>query len=210
MKRTRIKICGLTTPQDAVAAAHCGVDALGLVLYPPSPRALSIAAGRAVAQALPPFVSLVCLFVNPSRSLVDQAVAELRPHMLQFHGEEDRAQCEYSGLPYLKVLRPGAHYDVATEARRYPSAAGILLDSPHPSKRGGSGQSFDWSQVGEHPRQPLLLAGGLNVDNVTAALEQLHPYGIDVSSSVESAPGRKDAAKIAALCAKVRQYDMGA
>jgi phosphoribosylanthranilate isomerase len=204
--RTRIKICGITRPQDAVAAARAGADAVGLVFYPPSPRFLSVERARELRDALPPFVQAVALFVNPDAAQVAQVIGRVHPAMLQFHGEETPAFCGQFGLPYVKACRVAPGVDLLKYLHTFPAASGWLLDA-HVEEYGGVGASFDWSLVPQRLDRPLVLSGGLTRDNVGAAVRRVKPWAVDVSSGVESAKGIKDAAKIAAFIAEVRNAD---
>jgi phosphoribosylanthranilate isomerase len=208
--RTRIKICGLTRPGDARMAAEAGADAIGLVFYPPSPRYLSAERALEIRDALPPFVQSVALFVNPDAAQVAQVIGRVRPGLLQFHGEETPQFCAQCGMPYITAyrvrsgVRPGV--DLLEYLRPFSSAAAWLLDS-HVEEYGGVGERFDWSIVPRRLERPLILSGGLAPDNVAEAIRRLRPWGVDVSSGVESAKGIKDAAKIAAFIAEVRNAD---
>lgn len=204
--RTRIKICGITRIADAAAAARAGADAIGLVFYPPSPRFLSVERAREIRDALPPFVQTVALFVNPDAALVAQVIGRVHPAMLQFHGEESPQLCEQFGLPYIKACRvkPGA--PALEYLRPFSRAAAWLFDS-HVPEYGGVGESFDWSLVPATDK-PVILSGGLSRENVAAAIRRVRPWGVDVSSGVESAKGVKDAAKVAAFIAEVRNADV--
>lgn len=197
--RTRVKICGITRAEDALAAARAGADAIGLVFYAQSPRAVDVAQARAVMQALPPFVTTVGLFVNAAPEAIRALLAALPLDMLQFHGDEPAAACRGYGRPYLKALRLAAGEDPAALARPYEDAAGILVDSYVEGVPGGTGQTFDWSQLSGGLSRPLILAGGLTPANVAAAVKQVRPWGVDVSGGVEAVPGIKDAAKIEAF-----------
>ncbi len=209
--RTRIKICGITRPADAVAAAEAGADAIGLVFYPPSPRYLSGERAIDIRDALPPFVQSVALFVNPDAAQVAQVIGRVRPAMLQFHGEETAQFCAQFGMPYVKACRvksgvsTGA--DLLEYLRPFSGAAGWLLDS-FVEEYGGVGERFDWSLVPAKRDKPLILSGGLARGNVADAVRRVRPWGVDVSSGVESAKGIKDAAKIAAFIAEVRNADV--
>ena len=204
--RTRIKICGITRPADARAAAEAGADAIGLVFYPPSPRFLNVERALEVRDALPPFVQVVALFVNPDAAQVAQVIGRVKPSMLQFHGEETPELCDGFGLPYIKACRVksgvSAGVDLLKYLRPFSRAAGWLLDS-HVEEYGGVGERFDWSLVPAVRERPLVLSGGLTAGNVAGAIRQVRPWGVDVSSGVESAKGIKDAAKIAAFVAEV-------
>ena len=205
--RTRVKICGITRAQDARAAALAGADAIGLVFYPPSPRCLSLDWARQLAIEMPPFVTSVALFVNPSAAEVSAVLERVRPAMLQFHGEEDPVFCAQFGVPYLKACRMGPGVDLLEYLRPYAGAAGWLLDS-HVAEYGGVGESFDWSLVPAVRSHPIVLSGGLRSENVREAVRRVRPWAVDVSSGVESAKGIKDAAKIAAFVAEVRNADV--
>ena len=191
--RTRVKICGITRPEDGVAAAQLGADAIGLVLYPPSPRFVDVETARRIVAALPPFVTVVGLFMNAEPVAVQRVIDRVPLHLLQFHGDEDPDYCASFGLPYLKAVPMGAHADVLDYERRFATTAGLLLDSHGGDQMGGSGQGFDWTRIPAERRKPLILAGGLHPDSVAEAIRQVRPYAVDVSSGVESAKGIKDA-----------------
>ena len=203
-----MKICGITRTEDARAAARAGADAIGLVFYPPSPRYLSTERAVEIRDALPPFVQTVALFVNPDSAQVAQVIGRVRPAMLQFHGEETPEFCAQFGTPYVKAyrVRGGARGGDALEyLRPFSRAAAWLFDS-HVPEYGGVGESFDWSLVPATDKA-LILSGGLSQANVAAAIRRVRPWGVDVSSGVESAKGIKDAARIAAFMAEVRNAD---
>ncbi len=205
--RTRVKICGITRPEDGVRAALLGADAIGLVFYAPSPRAVSVGRAAEIVASLPPFVTRVGLFVNAAPAEVAAVLEGVRLDLLQFHGEEHEVDCLGFGLPYLKAItmRPGL--DVAAAVAAYPSASGILLDAYHPAVPGGSGESFDWDRVPNERPAPIVLAGGLTPANVAAAVRTVRPYAVDVSSGVEAAKGIKDADKMAEFIRGVRRGD---
>jgi phosphoribosylanthranilate isomerase len=205
--RTRIKICGITRPQDARAAAEAGADAIGLVFYPRSPRFLSVERALEIRDAVPPFVQVVALFVNPDAAQVAQVIGRVKPAILQFHGEETPRFCEEFGLPFIKACRVKAGVDLLEYLRPFARAAAWLLDS-HVEEYGGVGERFDWSLAPAVRERPLVLSGGLNAGNVAGAVRQVKPWGVDVSSGVESAKGIKNAAKIAAFVAEVRNADV--
>ena len=208
--RTRIKICGITRPADGQAAARAGADAIGLVFYPPSPRYLSLERAREIRDALPPFVQSVALFVNADAAQVSQVIGGVHPAMLQFHGEETPDFCAQFGLPYVKAYRVRSGVNSAVPAleylRPFSRAAAWLFDS-HVPEYGGVGESFDWSLVPATDK-PVILSGGLSQSNVAEAVRRVKPWGVDVSSGVESAKGIKDAGKIAAFIAEVRNADV--
>jgi phosphoribosylanthranilate isomerase len=199
----RIKICGLTRAEDVQAAVAAGVDAIGLVFYPDSPRHVSIEQAAALCRHVPPFVTIVGLFVNASRAEVHRVCEDVPLNLLQFHGDETVDQCEGFGLPYLRAARVRPGVDLLEFASQFPSARALLLDTWTPAY-GGSGESFDWSLVPTACPLSVILSGGLNPDNVANAIRQVRPAAVDVSSGVESAKGIKDAAKIHAFVSAVR------
>lgn len=205
--RTRVKICGITRTEDALAAAGAGADAVGFVFYPPSPRFVSIERAIELRNVLPPFVQTVALFVNPERKFVDDVLNQVRPSMLQFHGEEAPEFCSGFSVPWLKACRVREGVDLLEYFRSYPGASGWLADA-YVDGYGGAGQSFDWSLVPPERDRPLVLSGGLGVDNVREAIRRVRPWAVDVSSGVESAKGIKDAAKIAAFIREVKNADV--
>jgi phosphoribosylanthranilate isomerase len=204
--RTRVKICGITRPADALAAARAGADAIGLVFYPPSPRYLSLDRAREIRDVLPPFVQTVALFVNADGAQVSQVIGRVHPAMLQFHGDEAPDFCAQFGLPFVKACRMKEGVSALEYLRPFSTAAAWLFDS-HVPEYGGVGESFDWSLVPAIDK-PVILSGGLSRDKVAEAIRRVRPWGVDVSSGVESAKGIKDAAKIAAFIAEVRNADV--
>lgn len=200
----RIKICGITRIEDALAAVAAGADAIGLVFYGKSPRAVGVEQAAAIVQALPPFVTTVGLFVDMPRDQLQQLLQRLPLDLLQFHGDESPADCEGHGRPYIKALRVRPGEDVAAAMAPYSGARGILLDTFVEGVPGGTGASFDWSLVPENATKPIILAGGLDADNVAAAIRQVSPYAVDVSGGVEASKGIKDAGKIRAFLQAVR------
>jgi phosphoribosylanthranilate isomerase len=204
--RTRIKICGLTREQDVDAAVEAGADAVGFVLYERSPRHVSIARLAQLARRLPPLVMPVCLFVNASPDLIDEAVAAVPTALLQFHGDEGREQCEQPGRPYLRAIRMAPGVDLLDCASGFASAAGLLLDA-FVEGYGGGGKAFDWSQIPPGVPLPVVLSGGLNPANVIDGVMHVRPWAVDVSSGVEQDKGIKDAALIRRFCEAVREAD---
>ena len=192
MNRTRVKICGITRPDHARAAAGAGADAIGLVFYEPSPRFVTRAQAAAVCAALPPLVSVVGLFVNPAPDEVEATVAGLPVDLLQFHGEEPPELCAGAGKPYVKAVRVRTRDDVVAAAARHPEARALLLDAHHDALWGGTGTRFDWNVVPGDAGHPIILAGGLTPENVAGAIRLVRPFAVDVSGGVESAPGEKD------------------
>jgi phosphoribosylanthranilate isomerase len=204
--RTRIKICGLTREQDVDAAVVAGADALGFVFYPPSPRYLDVDRAATLMARVPPFVTIVGLFVNARPEDVEAALARLPIQFLQFHGDEVDADCRRHGRPYLKAARMRPGFDLVDYAACFPGAAGLLLDA-FVEGYGGGGEVFDWSLIPAGLGKPLILSGGLNPANVREAVTRVRPWAVDVSSGVEAAKGIKDSAKIAAFVAGVRDAD---
>lgn len=183
-----------------------GADAIGFVFYPPSPRLLSHAQAATLSALVPPFVSRVGLFVNEPEASVRATIDAVGLDLLQFHGEENEAYCRQFGLPYIKAARVRPEVDLLEFASTYPAARGLLLDA-HVAEYGGVGKSFDWQQVPAGIPLPLILSGGLSADNVGEGIRRLRPWAVDVSSGVEVARGIKDAGKIKAFVAAVREAD---
>ncbi|HRQ65633.1 MAG TPA: phosphoribosylanthranilate isomerase [Xanthomonadaceae bacterium] len=202
--RARIKFCGITRVEDALAAADMGVDAVGLVFVPGSARHVDLEAGQAVRRALPPFVTLVALFLDAEPTLIGQVIERVGPDALQFHGSEPEVDCRRWARPYLKALPMASVLDWRAHVGQYPSAQGFVLDSHATGAMGGSGEAFDWSALAPpHPR-PLILAGGLRPDNVGEAVRRVRPWAVDVSSGIESAPGVKCPALMQSFVEEVR------
>jgi phosphoribosylanthranilate isomerase len=193
--RPRVKICGITSPNDARLAAHAGADAIGLVFYPPSPRSVDLEHAQQIASALPAFVSTVALLVDAEDDLIDSICTHLHPGLLQFHGHESAIDCARFAYPYIKAIRMKIDTDVIQimQEHQNPWCKGLLLDAYHPSKAGGTGETFDWNVIPTPEKRtlPLILAGGLNPLNVKEAIQNVQPWAVDVSSGVEYAPGQK-------------------
>ena len=202
---TRIKICGITRVEDATAAIAAGADAIGLVFDRRSARCVDIARSRAIAREVPPFVALVGLFVDATSERVEEVLREVPLSLLQFHGNEPPEQCHRYGRPYIKAIRMRDGVDLKHEAARYADASGLLLDSFVAEQAGGSGKTFDWNRIPRDVGRPIVLAGGLTVDNVRDAIARVRPAAVDVSSGVEVSKGIKDPQKIAAFIAAVRE-----
>ncbi|MFI8372768.1 phosphoribosylanthranilate isomerase [Pseudomonas helleri] len=200
----RSKICGITRIEDALAAVAAGADAIGFVFYAKSPRAVTAVQARAIIAALPPFVTTVGLFVNASACELNETLDAVPLDLLQFHGDETPEQCEGYHRPYIKALRVKAGDDIAGACNAYASASGILLDAYVEGVPGGTGQAFDWSLIPQGLSRPIILAGGLTVDNVVQAIDQVRPYAVDVSGGVEKSKGFKDHDKIRAFMHNVR------
>lgn len=203
MPRTRIKICGVTRIEDALLACELGADAIGMVMTPSSPRCVSLEQACAIREALPAFVDAVVLSHGLPADQVGRIVGVVRPDLVQFHGMEDAAFCGLFGVRYIKALGMAGDLDVRAIAADHPHAAGFVLDGHAPGQQGGQGRTFDWSLVPRDLGRPVILAGGLNAENVAAAIHAVRPWAVDLASGVESAPGIKDAAKLRAFFAAV-------
>ena len=206
----RIKVCGITRPEDALAAARLGADAIGLVFCAGSARQLDIAQARRIIAVLPPFVTPVALFADTPLAEREAVLQEIPCELLQFHGAETAVECERHARPYVKALWPGRVDWGLEAATRYAGAAALLVDcyDEERAQGGGGGKPFDWSLLATStPSQPLILAGGLNADNVATALQQLRPWAVDVSSGVEETPGIKSTEKMAAFIDAVRSTE---
>lgn len=206
MPRTRIKICGITREEDLLAAVVCGVDAVGLVFYEPSPRYVSPARAAQLVRRLPAFVTAVGLFVDASPEFISATLQAVPLELLQFHGDESAADCRRHCRPYIKAARVRPGLDLLEYASRFPDARSLLLDA-FVDGYGGAGQGFDWSLIPPGLPLPITLSGGLDQHNVGRAIEQIRPWAVDVSSGVEVSKGIKDAARIAQFVAGVRDAD---
>ena len=204
---TRIKICGITRPEDAWRAAELGADAIGLVFYEPSPRNVSIEQASEILDILPPFVTSVGLFVNASADEVNSILELLSLDLLQFHGDESPEFCASFDRPWIKAIRMAEGVDLRAEAERYADAWGLLLDAYHPALPGGTGESFEWERVPDDLPTSVILAGGLRADNVGEAIRSVQPYAVDVSGGVEAEKGVKDWGKMADFVAAVHAAD---
>jgi len=207
MTRTRVKICGITREQDAVAVVQAGADALGLVFYPKSPRHVTLGQARRIATAVAPFVTVTGLFVNATEDLVREVLADVPLGLLQFHGQETNQQCNCFGLPFIKSIAMQSETDLLSMMSGYPDAAGFLLDAWQPEIHGGGGVAFDWQQVPEDVHVPIILAGGLTPGNVATAIRLVKPYAVDVSTGVEHNKGIKSREKIDAFMREVRNSE---
>jgi len=205
---TAVKICGITRVEDALAAAHAGAHAIGLVFYPASPRFVDVARAREVSKHLPPFITAVGLFIDPDPSQVRAVLREVPLQLLQFHGDESPELCASFGLPYIKGVRMAPGRDLLQYAALHSRARGLLLDAFVPGVQGGgTGRTFDWALVPRSLPLPVVLAGGLTPANVGDAIRAVRPWAVDVSSGVERDKGIKDASKIAAFVRGVRDAD---
>lgn len=207
MTRTRIKFCGIRRPIDADLAVRAGVDAVGLVLAEGSPRFLSLEQAAIIRARLPSTVQAVVLLRDATAAEVRRAIAEVQPDVLQFHGSEPADFCASFGVPYWRAVPMQGAVDLAGWERRFASSSALLLDAHAPGGAGGQGRTFDWSVI--RTRRPYVLAGGLTPENVGAAVAQLRPFAVDVSSGIESAPGVKDPAKMQRFIEQVRRADEG-
>lgn len=205
--KTRAKICGLTREQDIDAAVAAGADAIGLVFYEPSPRAVTVAQAASLAARVPAFVSVVGLFVNPEREEVLRALDQVPLDLLQFHGDESPEFCASFGRRWIKAVRVRVAGDIAHAFRRYRSASGLLVDAWAPDKFGGTGQRFNWDLIPAERPMPLILAGGLASDNVASAIRQVRPWAVDVSGGVESSKGIKDSSRMIDFISEVHRVD---
>jgi len=201
--RVRVKICGITRMEDALAAVAQGADAIGLVFYAPSPRAVSIEQAAAIATQMPAFVSVVGLFVNAEEGFVKEVTSQVQLDLLQFHGDETPEQCAQYGLPFIKAVRVKSDTNLVQCAKDYSASRALLLDTYTEGVAGGTGHVFDWGLIPPNLNKPVILAGGLTAENVALAIAQVKPYAVDVSGGVEASKGIKDAAKIAAFMQQV-------
>ena len=202
---SRVKICGITTLEDALFVADCGADAIGLVFYGPSPRAVSVDQAATITAALPPFVTTVALFVNADPVRVEEVVDRVRIDQLQFHGDESPEYCAQFSRPWMKAIRMRPEVDLLVEAERFAASSALLVDAYQSGIPGGTGARFDWSRIPSTLHKPLVLAGGLSVENVAEGIEQLQPWAVDVSGGVEEAKGVKSHEKIIRFIEKVKQ-----
>ena len=202
-----MKICGITRPEDGLAAVRCGADAIGLVFYPPSPRAVSLLQAQQIVSKLPPFVTVVGLFVDEPRAGIEQLLRSVRIDLLQFHGSESMDACTGHGRPWIKAVRMYEGVDLIALEKNYTGASGLLLDAYQAGRPGGTGKRFDWERIPSEMASRIILAGGLNPENIASAVSQVRPYAVDVSGGVEVSKGIKDAGKIAAFIEGVKCGD---
>jgi len=194
--RTRVKICGITQKKDALIAIDHGADAIGLVFYAPSPRAVSIVMAKEIVQNIPPFVAVVALFVNAKAAEIQEVLSNVAIDLLQFHGDETADFCQQFNRPYIKAVRVKNETNLVQYANTFSSAKALLLDAYAEGVHGGTGQTFDWQLIPSHLPLPIILAGGLDEKNVQSAIKLVKPYAVDVSGGVEAAKGIKSAEKI--------------
>jgi phosphoribosylanthranilate isomerase len=207
--RTRVKICGIREPAHARIAAEAGADAIGLVFHPDSPRYVTAAQAARVVAQLPPFVMAVGLFVNHAEAQVREVLATVALDLLQFHGDEPAEFCERFARPYVRAVRMGPEADLLEYAGRFKRAKALLLDAHVAGERGGTGRGFDWARIPRELPIPIILSGGLNVENVARAVREVRPWAVDVSSGVETGRGSKDPDKIVEFIRSVRREDAG-
>ena len=201
---TKVKICGFTIAENARQAALAGVDAVGLVFYDKSPRHVSIDVAREIVAMLPPFVNRVGLFVNANPSLIDEVLCEVALDTLQFHGDETVNECMQYDMPFIKSVGVSSETDLKKISNDFSKASALLLDSYSSNTYGGTGTPFDWTLACVEIELPVILAGGLNPDNIAEAISQVKPYAVDASSGVESAKGVKDIDKIKSFISNIR------
>lgn len=201
--RVRAKICGITRVEDAITAVDHGADAIGLVFYAPSPRNVAIEQAAEIANRIPAFVTVVGLFVNAEPDFVREIISRVKLDLLQFHGDETPQQCASYGLPFIKAIRVKSDTNLVQCAKDFSASKALLLDTFTDGVAGGTGHVFDWNLIPVSLGKPIILAGGLNAQNVAQAISQVKPYAVDVSGGVELSKGIKDAAKIAAFMQQV-------
>lgn len=201
--RVRVKICGITRVEDALNAVEHGADAIGLVFYEPSPRNVKIPQAIEIANKTPAFVSVVGLFVNAEPDFVREVISQVKLDLLQFHGDETPQECASYGLPFIKAIRVKSDTNLVQCAKDFSASKALLLDTFTDGVAGGTGHVFDWNLIPAALDKPIILAGGLNAQNVAQAINQVKPFAVDVSGGVEVSKGIKDAAKIAAFMQQV-------
>ncbi len=205
--RTRTKICGFTRVDDAVAAAKLGVDAIGLVFYPPSPRNVNLEQAADIVSALPAFITVVALFVDEKERRIKEILSQVSIDCIQFHGNEAATDCRIYNKSYIKAIRMKQGLDIIKISTDYQDASALLLDAYHPGIQGGGGSQFDWDLIPDNNSLPIILAGGLDEGNAEQAVKKVRPYALDVSSGVERTKGIKDVAKIAAFIEAINEGD---
>lgn len=201
--RVRVKICGITRVEDALVAVENGADAIGLVFYEPSPRAVSVEQAIKIVSQIPAFISIVGLFVNAEERFVRDVISNVALDLLQFHGDETPEECSRYALPFMKAIRVKSDTNLVQCAKDYSASRALLLDTYTEGVAGGTGHTFDWGLIPSDLNKPVVLAGGLTAENVGSAIRQVRPYAVDVSGGVELSKGIKDAAKIAAFMQQV-------
>lgn len=197
--RIRTKICGITRLEDAKASVRAGCDALGFVFYKESPRYIALDAFKVIVKELPPFVTKTGLFVNADPAEIEEAIQSGLVNVLQFHGDETPDFCRQFNFPYIKAVAVSSSVDLIQYAKDFHDAEALLLDAYHEHLKGGTGQTFDWNLIPQTLSKPIVLAGGLTVDNVKEAIKKVKPYAVDVSGGVEESKGIKNSLKIQAF-----------
>jgi len=205
--QTRVKICGITRDQDALAAVEYGADAIGFVFYEPSPRHVSVERAASIARRLPPFVTTVALFVNAEADAIAHVVSEVGVDLLQFHGQECPAYCAQHGRPWIRAIQVRPDTDLLAAQAEFIAGRGLLLDAYRPGVPGGTGETFDWDRIPPQLAPRIVLAGGLTPGNVGEAVRRVRPYAVDVSGGVEADKGIKDRDKIKAFIQEVRRAE---
>ena len=205
--RTRVKICGITREQDAMAAAEYGADAIGFVFYEPSPRYVSVERAASIARELPPFLTTVALFVNADADTIASVVDQVGIDLLQFHGQECPDFCARHRRPWIRAVRVKPDTDLLAAQAEFAAGRGLLLDAYRPGVPGGTGETFDWERIPGELAPRIVLAGGLNPENISDAVRRVRPYAVDVSGGVEAARGIKDPHKIKAFIKEVRSAE---
>jgi len=210
VNRTRVKICGITRPDDALAAIDAGADAIGLVFWEPSVRAVTLQQAELICAQIPAFVSIVALTVNADALLLQQLANELPIDLFQYHGGETPEQCQQLGRPYIKALRMRPELDLGAEMLRFSSAKSILLDAYKKGVPGGTGEVFNWQLIPVEYRSRIILAGGLTAANIEQAITEVRPYAVDISGGVELSAGIKDRVKLNDFFSGVGRADRAA
>jgi phosphoribosylanthranilate isomerase len=201
----RVKICGITSPEQALMVQQSGADALGLVIYQKSPRYVDIDQAATIRAAINDSVLAIALLVNPSEDLVNQVIAQVKPDYIQFHGDETPEFCQQFNYPFIRAVRMRDGLDIDAEVAAYNAEGGFLFDAWSDDLYGGTGHSFDWSRLPTTTDYKLILAGGLTPDNVAEAIAKTEPYMVDVSGGVEASPGIKDPIKVKAFVAQAKK-----
>ncbi len=194
--RVRVKICGVTTLEDATAVSLAGADAIGMVFYQPSSRNIDIEMAAKISRSIPAFVNRVALFVDADKNFIEEVLQSVAIDTIQFHGQEPEEACACYNKPYIKALRVKQGLNIDNALKQYESANAILLDTYVKDKPGGTGLAFDWQHFPTNSTRPLILAGGLTPENVQSAIRQTSPYAVDVSGGIELKSGIKDIQKV--------------
>ena len=203
----KVKICGITSVKDALAVAYSGADAIGLVFYPKSSRHISIEQAIEICAVLPPFITIVALFLDAEKSIVEEVINKVPVNILQFHGSESPEYCRSFSLPYMKAVGMIGLDNFSEYADKYTDAKAFLVDGHAPGAAGGTGNSFNWQDIPSDYPKPIILAGGLNPDNIADAIRSTSVYAMDLSSGVEILPGIKSEEKITALMQEVKRVE---